>query len=136
MQLNRKRNLLQFVLTTVSIGVVVAVLLAALVYTIHAIHARREGLGGMNKEDPDLKCPDVSATCTLEDLVKFGHDISSDPNMGVLEITEKIAPVYRDRKDASFDKFFLSFAKSTHISISIIFISSLFKISFIDFKSN
>jgi hypothetical protein len=106
MQLNRKRNLLQFVLTTVSIGVVVAVLLAALVYTIHAIHARREGLGGMNKEDPDLKCPDVSATCTLEDLVKFGHDISSDPNMGVLELTEKISPVYRARNDASFDKFF------------------------------
>jgi hypothetical protein len=108
MQLNRKGKLLQFVLTTVSIGVVVAVL-AALVYTIHAIHTntRREGLDGMsaNKEDPDLKCPEVSATCTVEDLVKFGHDISSDPRISMMEM-DKINKAYGDRKDNSFEKLF------------------------------
>jgi hypothetical protein len=108
MQLNRKGKMLQFVLTTVSIGVVVAVL-AALVYTIHAIHTntRREGLDGMsaNKEDPDLKCPEVSATCTVEDLIKFGHDISSDPRISMMEM-DKINKAYGDRKDNSFEKLF------------------------------
>jgi MFS superfamily sulfate permease-like transporter len=106
MQLNRKGKLLQFVLTSVSIGVVVAVL-AALIYTIFALYTntRREGLAGINKEDPDLKCPEVSATCTVEDLVKFGHDISSDPRLSMME-TEKINKAYKDREDKSFEKFF------------------------------
>lgn len=112
MQLNRKGKLLQFVLTSVSIGVVVAVL-AAIVYTIHALYTnpKREGLDGMNanKEDPDLKCPEVSATCTVEDLVKFGHDISSDPRMSMIEI-DKISKVYSDRKDDSFQKLFFDTA--------------------------
>jgi hypothetical protein len=108
MQLNRKGKLLQFVLTSVSIGVVVAVL-AAIVYTIHALYTnpRREGLDGMNvnKEDPDLKCPEVSPTCTVEDLVKFGHDISSDPRISMMEM-DKINKAYSDRKDDSFQKIF------------------------------
>ena len=106
MQLNRKGKLLQFVLTSVSVGVVVAVL-AALIYTICALYTntRREGLAGINKEDPDLKCPEVSATCTVEDLVKFGHDISSDPRISGMEM-EKISKAYSDRKDDSFQKLF------------------------------
>jgi hypothetical protein len=112
MQLNRKGKLLQFVLTSVSVGVVVAVL-AAIVYTIHALYTnpRREGLDGMNvnKEDPDLKCPEVSATCTVEDLVKFGHDISSDPRISMIE-TGKINKTYSDRKDNSFEKLFFDTA--------------------------
>jgi hypothetical protein len=112
MQLNRKGKLLQFVLTTVSIAAVVAVL-AAIVYTIRAIHTntRREGLDGMsaNKEDPDLKCPAVSATCTVEDLVKFGHDISSDPRISIMEM-KKIGDAYDNRKDDSFQKIFFDTA--------------------------
>ena len=110
MQLNRKGKLLQFVLTSVSIGVVVAVL-AAMIYTIHALYTRREGLDGMNanKEDPDLKCPKVSATCTVEDLVKFGHDISSDPRISMMEM-DKINKAYSDRKDNSFEKLFFDTA--------------------------
>jgi hypothetical protein len=107
MQLNRKGKLLHFVLTSVLIGVVVAVL-AALVYTIRALYTRREGLT-TNKEDPDLKCPEVSATCTVEDLVKFGHDISSDPHMSMMEV-DKISKVYNDRKDESFQQLFFDTA--------------------------
>jgi len=59
--------------------------------------ANEDGANDVASPDPDLKCTGSEpATCTPADIIRLGYDISLDPRMSTLELTN-IQDVYKSR---------------------------------------